>query len=113
MPNVPKKWEIWRANVRFEDNPSQSKERPVLIINPESENKIAYALSCYVTSKPPRPNDPMDYDIKKWSEAGLDCPSTIRLNKRFEVKKSSLIVKVGMLKTIDILKITEILKIHI
>jgi len=113
MTNVPNKWEIWRANVRFEEDASLSKERPVLIINPESENKIAFALTCYITSKPPRPFDDMDYDILKWREAGLDGPSTIRLNKRIEIKKSSLLFKVGKLKTYDILQITQKIGIDI
>lgn len=31
---IPNRWEIWWAKVKFEDDPSQVKQRPVLVISP-------------------------------------------------------------------------------
>nr|DAP83183.1 MAG TPA: endoribonuclease [Caudoviricetes sp.] len=42
----PNKWEIWLAKVKFEDNPTQVKPRPVLVI----DSKRCYIISIKITS---------------------------------------------------------------
>lgn len=106
MSNKPKKWEIWDAIVKFEDRPTISKIRPVLVVNPD----LIYILSFKITSHDPREEFPYEYPIHKWKECGLDRPSTIRLSKKLELSESDLTAKRGKLQTLDIFGIQEMIR---
>lgn len=102
---TPKTWEIWFANVKFEDDPEQVKARPVLIIS----NKVAYILSLKVTSKQPRSNYWGEYSLIKWKEAGLSKPSTVRISKKLRLVEKDLLRRTGRISSIDILNIMKIM----
>lgn len=101
------KWDIYLATVEFEDEPNVSKIRPVLITG----NGKAYLLAYYVTSQSPVPG----YDcfvIKQWKQAGLDRPSTVRLDRHLKLKLSDIGKRLGRLSGQDVLMINfELAKI--
>lgn len=103
MMNKPEKWEVWLAEVRFEDSP-EKKKRPVVIVAPN----IAYYLSLKVTTHPPRPQYQGEYALQMWQEAGLARPSTVRSSKLLELRDSDFCQKVGRLHPVDILRLREI-----
>lgn len=95
------KWEIWYAYVKFLDKPSEGKERPVLVIGGDQY----FTISAEVTSHEKRANYPGEVSIKKWKEAGLDKPSTVRLSNVLELSDFSFIRKLGKLKYSDIIAV--------
>lgn len=101
----PHAWEIWFADVKFEDNANLSKRRPVLVLS----NNIVYILSLKITSKPPRDNYYGEYELVKWKEAGLDKPSTVRISKKLKLFERDFSFKIGRLAPIDILNIMKFL----
>ena len=95
--NLYQQWDIWYAPFAFEEDPNQTKDRPVLIISTQP-------LTCVVlkiTSAGKRDDD--DYEIQKWQEAGLDRKSYIRINKRVRMEIEHFRRKIGRLQDIDIL----------
>lgn len=102
---MPNRWEIWYAKVKFEDNPSQAKNRPVLII----DNRQMYLLSLKITSTAPRTNCWGEYAIVKWREAGLAHQSTIRISKRLKLVNSDFINKIGTLHPYDRINVQKIM----
>jgi len=101
----PRSWEIWSANVRFEEEPDKVKERPVLVF-PDGTVYVAHPITSHVVRK----NDPMDYPILKWQEAGLDHPSTLRLGKRIALKRADLHRCCGALAIEDVRLVQRALK---
>lgn len=106
MTKRPEPWEVWFANVRFEDDPTLSKSRPVLVI---SDHKVCI-LSLKITSKPPRNNFYGEYALLKWQEAGLDKQSTVRISKKLKLVERDFSYRIGRLAPIDILNVIKILK---
>lgn len=51
-----------------------------------------------------------EYTIKKWKEAGLTYPSTIRLSKRLLLQDTDFKYFIGKLNPIDIIGVQEKLK---
>lgn len=91
------KWDIYLANVPFEDL-SQFKIRPVLILD-----DTAVLVDCLkMTSHVPRRDE---YALKDWKGAGLKKPTTIRMSKRLRLTSKQLIKKLGVLQPIDILEV--------
>lgn len=104
---MPNKWEIWYAKVKFEDNPSVVKERPVLVI----ENRGDYCIvALKITSHEPREGYDNEYGIQQWAEAGLKKTSTIRGTKFLKLTLNDFVNKRGMLQTADILQVMKFLK---
>ena len=90
-------FDIYLAEVPFEDIDG-SKIRPVLIL----ENK-AFLITCLpITSNTSRPED---YVIKKWKEAGLIRPSSIRFLSMIDLDPSMILKRIGKLEPIDIIEI--------
>ena len=94
---TPNNWELWWARVAFEDEPTKSKVRPVLVIAPG----VAYILSLYVTTKDARKHVEGDYEIRYWSESGLKEPSTIRTSKKLGLVSTDFVQKIGRLHHAD------------
>lgn len=91
------KWDILLADVPFEDLP-ESKLRPVLVLGDE-----AHVLDCLkMTSQLPRTGE---YVLRKWSEAGLHKPTTVRIGKRLMLDKCKVRKKIGALHPVDIIEI--------
>ncbi len=92
------RYEIWYANVRFEDSPD-IKERPVLIIN-----DLAYLVIAYKMTGTYREGD-REVPVKYWQEAGLSKPTYIRISKTLRLEKTDLIKKIGDLDERDRLRL--------
>ena len=73
--NKPQIWDIYNADVFFEDK-IEKKTRPVLVID-----EINYiCLSLKITHNTKRVGID-EYTIVKWKEAGLDTKSNVRISK--------------------------------
>lgn len=93
------RWDIYLAAVPFEDLP-ESKIRPVLILD-----NSAILIDCLkMTGQPPRTGE---YVLKRWKEAGLHKPTTVRLSKRLVLAPASFIKRIGSLDLIDIIEIEK------
>ena len=90
-----KSWEIWWADVKFEEN-TEEKCRPVIVI----DDRTAFVLSLYVTSASPRPGY-CDYVIQDWEFSGLSKPSTVRLDKMLSIDPSKFVSKIGTVSQRD------------
>ena len=98
-----KKWDVYLAYVKYEEI-NFKKKRPVLII----DDKKQIVLSFKITKHPPR--DENDYQIQKWSEAGLLYKSTVRLGRLLRIEKEDFICKIGHLEKIDLNHIDKLIK---
>lgn len=102
------RFDIWLVYLHFTDHPTVGKVRPVLIVNCQ-DNRIAAAK---ITSQPPRDGFVGEYALNRWSEAGLNVPSTVRCSQVFELDASELIRErpIGRLQQVDVLGVTEALR---
>lgn len=64
------------AKFPFEDDSSQSKVRPVLVLAIDDESERVSVLSMKITSTPPR--DKYDFILDDWALIPIDHESTIR-----------------------------------
>lgn len=96
---MKKKWEIYLADVPFEDMP-QSKVRPVIVL----EDSVLVVDCLKMTSQPPRPGE---YVLKEWKAAGLLKPTTVRISKRLALKPCLFRKRIGSLQLADILEIEK------
>ena len=60
-----------------------------------------------MTKTKPRTNFQGEYRIKYWREAGLECPTTVRLSKVLKVPTSYFRRKVGTLHKEDALEVLK------
>jgi len=97
-----KKWEVWFANVKFEDT-DEIKKRPVLIIG----NNSGLAISLKITTHEPRYNS--DYPLKYWARAGLDKESVVMTSKILYLKDEDLVRYFGRISEHDMLQIQNIM----
>ena len=102
------KFDIYLCKVHFTDKTTgkrKSKIRPILII----DDTKAFPISHPITHHTPRSNYNGDYSIIKWKEAGLDVPSTVRLNYIVDNSNSGrkLLKKLGELQKEDIANINK------
>ena len=105
MMSKPCKWEIWLANEKIEDDLTQVKKRPVLVVAPG----VQYILSLKITSHPARAQFQGEYEIIRWKDAGLSRASTIRCSKRLDLLESDFVHKLGRLHPVDILNVQKFL----
>lgn len=96
-----KRWEVWAANVKFEDSPVV-KSRPVLIL----ADKSIYAVCIKMTGTAPRRGE---YALKDWQFVGLTKPTTVRIGKVLHMTAKDLKYKIGDLSPLDIAGIQSIL----
>ena len=87
--------EVWAVDFPFEDDPTQSKVRPCVIMDVDKLE----VLSIKVTTHEQR--DDYDIPIFKWKEANLIEPSYARVSKSMAIPKESFISKYGMLNDTD------------
>ena len=99
------KWEIWDAEVKFEDIEGK-KKRPVLIV----AEKEAYILSLKMTSHDARRKCEGEYEMMDWERAGLKEKTVIRCSKKLELQESDLLIKRGRLQSVDITGVEAMLK---
>lgn len=84
-------FEIWYAKVRFEDS-HEVKERPVLIWN-----DVAYMITGYKMTGTDRGDNEREFRVEFWREAGLSKPTTIRIGKMLQLKKTDFTRQIGVL----------------
>lgn len=95
-----KKWDVFLANVPFEEC-IQSKIRPVVILE-ISDTQVIVCLK--MTGQPPRQNE---YVLRRWKDAGLHKPTTVRLSKRLVLNQKLILKQIGCLHALDILEIEK------
>jgi hypothetical protein len=95
-----KPWNLYWAEVAFEDDPTIIKLRPVVIL----QDGGAFIMSYYATSKSPKPGYDC-YSIRAWKEAGLSEQTVIRLDKCLKLKPSDFRDYIGCLSEQDVLLI--------
>ena len=96
--NEMQEWDIWEADVPYIDDPSKSSMRPVLIIAPD--RVLVLKITTHGHSSKPKP---YEYEIFKWSEAGLTAQSYIQCDKFISLTPDRFTgKKYGNLKIIDI-----------
>lgn len=98
MNHEPQPWEIWWADVAFEDQPALTKRRPVLVLDAQT----CVILSLKITSHVPREEFFGEYALQKWRAAGLAKPSTVRISKVLRLGRSDFDEKIGNLHPVDI-----------
>lgn len=98
----PQPWEIWWADVEFEDQPGIYKRRPVLVID-NQENPLVLVLK--LTTHPPRLDFKGEYEIIEYQQAGLKKKTVARCSKLISIHISFFIHKIGVLQPIDIMNI--------
>ena len=81
----------------FDDVPSQSKVRPVLVL----DGDLALILSLKITSHPPRTDVPGEYALVMWKESGLLKPSTVRVSQLLELNPDQFRKRIGVLREPD------------
>ena len=105
MSSLFKPWDIWLASVPFEECATE-KVRPVLVL---SESRL-YIISAKITTHPPRPQYAREYQIRKYKEAGLPQPPTVRAGRTINLPQNKFIKKLGTLQREDIAAIQSLLR---
>ena len=93
-----KRWEIWLALVTYEEDVTQTKQRPVLVYNSGAFFVVGY----YITSKDKRGAPYPDYKITNWHSSGLMRESVIRIDRELRLLPSQMRIKLGVLHQHDI-----------
>ena len=91
-------YDLWFAKVAYEDDPEMCDDRPVLVID---EKRGIYA-ALKVTRTSPRENFWGEYSVKRWKQAGLSSPSTIRISKLLKLAQEDFRRKIGSLRAVDV-----------
>lgn len=99
------KWDIWYANVYFEEDHTQNKSRPVVIISLEP----FYCISLKITSHSRRDDFDGEYEIIEWACAGLNRPSVIRAGQKYKLAPNDFLFPIGRLHPTDIKNLNKIL----
>ena len=100
-----KRWDVYWANVPYEDAPEQKKTRPVVICI----DKTVYALVIKVTSQQKRKDAQYDYQLAFWKECGLTCPSVVRVDKLSKLTPDAFGDYIGRLHPADIIEIQKLM----
>lgn len=90
-----KRWDIYWAYVKYEES-DEVKRRPVLIIN----STVAAIISFKMTSKD-RGDEPPEYEVREWKEAGLPVQTYVRCDKPIRLSERDLDGKIGQLTERD------------
>ena len=102
-----KRWDIYWADVPYEEDPSISKKRPVIIAK---DNSPIYVLTFKVTSKEAREYDPGDYPLIYWKESGLREPSVVRIRKISQLSPDKFGDYIGCVHAADAFQMQQIMQ---
>ena len=91
------RWDVYWADVPFEDDPTQGKCRPVII----AKDAAVYVLTLRVTTHSPREYDPYDYQLTEWQFANLPSPSVVRIRKIAQLSPEKIHDYIGRLHPAD------------
>ena len=95
------RWDVYWADVPFEEDALQCKRRPVVI----ASDRTVYVLVLRVTSHAARLDDPYDYTLQEWGFAGLTKESVVRVRKIAQLRPEAIGEYIGRLHPVDILGI--------
>jgi len=93
--------EVWYARFPYEENPSITKVRPVMVLS-KTEDELMVTdleedsfLSVKVTGHEVREDDDYDTIIIKWKQANLTKESVARISKTINLVRSQFLRKIG------------------
>jgi 2-iminobutanoate/2-iminopropanoate deaminase len=95
-------WEVWFADVPFEDG-NGHKPRPVVILESINED-VTIVPIVPLTSHAPRYGE---YALQFWADAGLRFPTTARIFKRYKIHIDKFSFKIGTLHKSDIFILSD------
>jgi mRNA interferase MazF len=101
MPKAP--GEVWFVRFPFEEDPTQFKARPVIVM--ESSAGRVFVLSLMVTTHAPR--DRFDVLLSDYSAAGLHKPSVVRTSRSMEIRVEDFLHYIGTLTDRDFLRVSD------
>lgn len=90
-----KPWEVWWADVKFEEDKTKVKRRPVIIL----EDRKIFAVCVKTTSQRAREGE---FDLQYYQYANLPKPTVVRISHILHLKETDLISKIGDLHPYDI-----------
>lgn len=99
-----KKFDIYWINISFEDDPSQSKIRPAVVIDPSETSFLALNISTNLYT--PVPN----YELEDYLDEGLRKPSTVILKRYVKPSPSQIKKFIGHLTKKDEEGLTKLIK---
>lgn len=110
--NPPNPWDIWMAEVSYEENPNRFKTRPVIILEQDEECTDENAwLAIYITSQVAKYRNRNDSVILEWQKEGLDKPSIALCAEILQLYETDLqrTRPIGYCSAYDINRIEDIL----
>ncbi len=96
-----KVWQIWFASFPFEEDPSVTKNRPVIVLNVEPLEVLSVKLTTQ------RARDAYDVPLQHNEYAGLHKPSVARVSKTMILTPDKFIKLIGELHDEDKAAILE------
>lgn len=99
--------DIYSVRIFYDDNPSQYKTRPVLVVNLDKELNL-YTIAEITRTGPKTPPtyfDQFKEPIFYWRRAGLNSPSYVKTHKIHRVPEDKLLKYCGELESIELIRI--------
>ena len=96
--------DVWFAEFPFADDPSQSKDRPVIVLDVDDDT--CKVLSMKITSSPPRSE--FEIELFDWAEIPLNHKSTADASSVRFVAKDDFRRKIGRLSDDDWQNVTDL-----
>lgn len=93
--------EVYWIEKSFDDDPEQSKLRPVIIVGKENDDLILVATTTQGPEDPPKPYDQFKFPILNWRKAGLTEPSWCLCLVLIELPKEALQKYIGKMDERD------------
>jgi len=92
-------WEVYYAEVFFEDDPEKSKIRPVIVL----EKGVFQIQSLKITSQ--EKNDYRHVELRQWKSAGLTKPSWVDVSKILQLPETAFKEYLGTIDPMDEIEI--------
>ena len=86
----PEQWEVWIAYVRFADNPSKGKVRPVLAYNEDGDAYLCFKITSKIGDTPFK-----SIILDDWKSLGLVKQSRLQLEPQYRISKSEFGARIG------------------
>ena len=87
--NSPGLYEVWKLPFAYKEDPTRSKERPIVVGSIHEGRAVVMVLK--VTGHGPRPDYPGEVCLIDWQDAGLSKPSTVRYSKQLLVPSDAFL----------------------
>lgn len=100
MPDIR---HIYSVRVFFEDNPSEFKIRPILIIEVDHDSALftITEITSSLPKVPPTFHDRFKEPIINWRRAGLTEPSCVKTHKIYRIEQDKLLKFIGKVPARD------------